>query len=116
MPPDADTVLMQEDCREEDGYVIIPPGIKQGANRRFAGEDIAEGDVILTAGTRLRPQEIGLAASIGRTELPVHNSVRVALFSTGDEIRDTGRDLPPGCIYDANRYSVAAALTGWDVQ
>ena len=110
MPPDADTVLMQEDCREEDGYVIIPPGIKQGANRRFAGEDITEGDVILTAGTRLRPQEIGLAASIGRTELPVYDSIRVALFSTGDEIRDTGEDLPPGCIYDANRYSVAAAL------
>ncbi|MGB0631455.1 MAG: gephyrin-like molybdotransferase Glp [Alphaproteobacteria bacterium] len=110
MPPEADTVLMQEDCREEDGHVVIPPGIKQGANRRFAGEDIAEGDVILTAGTRLRPQEIGLAASIGRTGLPVYDAVRVALFSTGDEVRDTGGDLPPGCIYDANRYSVAAAL------
>ena len=110
MPPGADTVLMQEDCREEDGHVVIPPGIKQGANRRFAGEDIAAGDVILTAGTRLRPQEIGLAASIGHTELPVFDPVRVALFSTGDEVRDTGADLPPGCIYDANRYSVGAAL------
>ena len=110
MPPGADTVLMQEDCREEDGSVIIPPGIKQGANRRFAGEDIAAGDVILTVGTRLRPQEIGLAASIGKTHLSVFAPVRVALFSTGDEVRDAGDDLPPGCIYDANRYSVAAAL------
>jgi molybdopterin molybdotransferase len=110
MPADGDTVLMQEDCREEDGHVIIPPGIKQGANRRFAGEDIADGDVILRSGTKLRPQEIGLAASIGIETLPVYKPVRVALFSTGDEVRDAGDELPPGCIYDANRYSVAAAL------
>ncbi|CAN0435750.1 unnamed protein product [Discosporangium mesarthrocarpum] len=110
MPEGADTVLMQEDCREDGGVVIIPPGIKQGANRRFAGEDIAAGDTILRAGTKLRPQEIGLAASIGRETLPVYRPVRVALFSTGDEVRDAGDTLPPGCIYDANRYSVAAAL------
>lgn len=110
MPADGDTVLMQEDCREEDGHVVIPPGIKRGANRRFAGEDIAAGDVILTAGTKLRPQEIGLAASIGVATLAVFKPVRVALFSTGDEVRDAGDELPPGCIYDANRYSVAAAL------
>lgn len=110
MPAGGDTVLMQEDCREEDGYVLIPPGIKQGANRRFAGEDIAAGDIILKVGTKLRPQEIGLAASIGIESLPVYKPVRVALFSTGDEVRDAGDDLPPGCIYDANRYSVAAAL------
>ena len=110
MPADGDTVLMQEDCREEDGHVVIPPGIKQGANRRFAGEDIAASDIILKAGTKLRPQEIGLAASIGIESLPVYKPVRVALFSTGDEVRDAGDELPPGCIYDANRYSSAAAL------
>ena len=110
MPDGLDTVLMQEDCRTEDGTVIIPPGIKQGANRRFAGEDIKAGEAILHAGTRLRPQDVGLAASIGRTELKVFAQLRVALFSTGDEVRDAGEALPPGCIYDANRYSVAAAL------
>jgi molybdopterin molybdotransferase len=114
MPADGDTVLMQEDCREDNqgdnAHVVIPPGIKQGANRRFAGEDIAAGDVILKAGTKLRPQEIGLTASIGLKTLAVYKPVRVALFSTGDEVRDAGEDLPPGCIYDANRYSVAAAL------
>lgn len=114
MPADGDTVLMQEDCREDsqggNAHVVIPPGIKQGANRRFAGEDIAAGDVILKAGTKLRPQEIGLTASIGLKTLVVYKPVRVALFSTGDEVRDAGEDLPPGCIYDANRYSVAAAL------
>ena len=114
MPADGDTVLMQEDCREDrqgdNTHVVIPPGIKQGANRRFAGEDVAAGDVILKAGTKLRPQEIGLTASIGLKTLSVYKPVRVALFSTGDEVRDAGEDLPPGCIYDANRYSVAAAL------
>jgi molybdopterin molybdotransferase len=114
MPADGDTVLMQEDCREDrqgdNTHVVIPPGIKQGANRRFAGEDIAVGDIILKAGTKLRPQEIGLTASIGLKTLSVYQPVRVALFSTGDEVRDAGEDLPPGCIYDANRYSVAAAL------
>lgn len=110
MPGGADTVLMQEDCREDGDTVIIPPGIKQGANRRFAGEDIEAGTTILKAGTRLRPQEVGLAASIGVGTLPVFKPVRVALFSTGDEVRDVGTDLPPGSIYDANRYSVAAAL------
>jgi len=114
MPADGDTVLMQEDCREDrqgdNTHVVIPPGIKQGANRRFAGEDIAAGGVILKAGTKLRPQEIGLTASIGLKTLSVYKPVRVALFSTGDEVRDAGEDLPPGCIYDANRYSVAAAL------
>jgi molybdopterin molybdotransferase len=110
MPEGADTVLMQEDCRAEDGAVVIPPGIKHGANRRFAGEDINTGETILTAGTRLRPQEVGLAASVGLGTLSVFKPVRVALFSTGDEVRDVGTDLPPGSIYDANRYSVAAAL------
>ena len=74
--------------------VIIPPGIKRGANRRRAGEDIAAGDIILHAGQRLRPQEIGLAASIGRTKILVFRKLRVALFSTGDEIRDIGEELP----------------------
>ena len=110
MPAGADTVLMQEDCRETADGVVIPPGIKSGANRRFAGEDIAAGEMILKTGNRLRPQEIGLAASIGRTSLLVYKPVHVALFSTGDEVRDAGDDLPPGCIYDANRYSVGAAL------
>lgn len=110
MPDGADTVLMQEDCRTEDGTVVIPPGIKQGANRRFAGEDIKTGETILTTGTKLRPQEVGLAASVGHATLSVFKPVRVALFSTGDEVRDVGTDLPPGSIYDANRYSVAAAL------
>jgi molybdopterin molybdotransferase len=110
MPEGPDTVLMQEDCRADGDHVIVPPGIKRGANRRSAGEDIAAGDVILHAGQRLRPQELGLAASVGRVEIEVYRRLRVALFSTGDEIREVGEDLPPGCVYDSNRYTVAAML------
>lgn len=110
--PGPDTVLMQEDCREEDGVVIIPPGIKRGANRRFAGEDIKNGDVILAAGRRLRPQDIGLAASVGLTSLWVYQPLKVAVFSSGDEVFEPGAVLPPGGIYDSNRFMVTALLEG----
>ncbi|HZT51556.1 MAG TPA: gephyrin-like molybdotransferase Glp [Stellaceae bacterium] len=112
MPEGLDTVLMQEDCRESEGTVSLPPGIKRGANRRKRGEDVAAGSVALAAGTRLRPQEIGLAAALGRTALPVYRRVTVALFSTGDEVREPGAELPSGAIYDANRYTLMALLGG----
>ena len=107
-----DTVMMQEDCRREGDTVIVAPGIARGANRRDAGEDIKRGATILARGARLRPQDIGLAASIGATELAVYQPLTVALFSTGDEIRDPGQDVPPGCVYDANRYTLTALLQG----
>jgi len=109
-----DTVLMQEDCTVEhdaDGeHVIIPVGIGKGANRRSRGEDVRAGATVLKAGQRLRPQEIGLAASIGLTSLTVYRPLRVAIMSTGDEIYEPGADLPSGGIYDANRYSLLALL------
>ena len=112
MPPGPDTVLMQEDCARDGEAVIIPPGIKRGANRRHAGEDIEAGAVVLTKGRRLRAQDVGLAASIGRAELEVYAPLSVALFSTGDEIREVTEALPPGCVYDANRYALAGLLDG----
>ncbi|MBT7291727.1 MAG: molybdopterin molybdotransferase MoeA [Rhodospirillaceae bacterium] len=108
--PGPETVLMQEDCREENGVVTIPPGIKRGANRRFAGEDIKRGATILSAGRRLKPQDIGLAASVGRTTLKVYKPLRVAVFSSGDEVFEPGETLPPGGIYDANRLMIIALL------
>lgn len=105
-----DTVMMQEDCREEDGKVILLPGIKPGANRRKAGEDVAIGDVVLQAGTRLEPQHIAILAAQGVAEIPVYRSLRVAILSTGDEVCEPGRDLPDGAIYDANRHMVMAML------
>jgi molybdopterin molybdotransferase len=103
-----DTVLMQEDCRLDGDDVIVPPGIKRGANRRNAGEDVKAGTTILTAGRALRPQDIGLAASVGRTELAVFRRLRVAIFSTGDEVYEPGAALGDGGIYDANRYVIAS--------
>jgi molybdopterin molybdotransferase len=112
MPEGADTVMMQEDCVAEDGRVRLKPGIRKGANRRHAGEDVAEGTIALTAGRRLSPADLGLAAALGWRELPVFRPLRVALMSTGDEICDPGGPLPPGAVYDANRFLLAALLAG----
>jgi molybdopterin molybdotransferase len=112
MPDGLDTVLMQEDCSEADGRVRIPTGIKRGANRRRAGEDVKAGSTVLRTGQRLRAQEVGLAASLGFAELSVFRRLRVAIFSTGDEVYDPGAELPAGSIYDANRYVLQALLDG----
>ncbi|MBT5751987.1 MAG: molybdopterin molybdotransferase MoeA, partial [Rhodospirillaceae bacterium] len=110
--PSPDTILMQEDCQEKDGMVIIPPGIQQGANHRKRGEDIAAGSTILRQGDRLRPQDVAIATSVGLSELEVFAPLRVALFSSGDEIRDPGTPLAAGAIYDSNRYCLRALLEG----
>jgi molybdopterin molybdotransferase len=107
MPEGADTVFMQEDVRTEDGVVIVPPGLKRGANRRLAGEDIARGAVALPAGRRLGPSHVALAAAVGLTALTVRRRVRVALFSTGDEIVEPGAPRPDAALYDANRRLLA---------
>jgi molybdopterin molybdotransferase len=112
MPEGTDTVMMQEDCAFEAGHVLLKPGISRGANRRYAGEDITEGEVALPAGQRLRAPDLGLAAALGNRELCVFRSLRVALLSTGDEVRDPGARLPRGTIYDANRFMLAALLAG----
>ncbi|MFL4986312.1 MAG: gephyrin-like molybdotransferase Glp [Xanthobacteraceae bacterium] len=110
MPHGADTVFMQEDCRAEVGVVVVPAGLKAGANRRLAGEDIRSGTVALPAGRRLAPQHLALAAAIGLTEISVRRRVRVALFSTGDEIVEPGLPLPAAALYDSNRRLLAAML------
>jgi molybdopterin molybdotransferase len=110
MPDGTDTVLMQEDCVAADGWVRLKPGIRKGANRRHAGEDVAAGQTALAAGRRLGPPDLGLAAALGHFELPVFRQLRVALLSTGDEVREPGASLPPGAIYDANRFMLKALL------
>lgn len=112
MPEGPDTVMMQEDCELEGGTVAIMPGIKRGANRRKKGEDVKKGAVILRCGSRLRAQDIGLAASVGLMSLEVYKPLSVALFSTGDELREPGQPLEKGCIYDTNRYTVNTLLQG----
>jgi len=110
MPAGADTVFMQEDCRAEGGCVIVPAGLKSGANRRLTGEDVRAGSVALPSGRRLGPQHVALAAALGLTELPVRRRVRVALFSTGDEIVEPGSRRPDAALFDANRRLLAEML------
>ena len=112
MPEGADTVMMQEDCVIDGGTVRIKPGIKKGANRRHAGEDVARGTVALSAGRRLMPADLGLAAALGQDVLSVFRPLKAALLSTGDEVCEPGTALAPGAIYDANRVMLRALLQG----
>ena len=110
MPDGADTVFMQEDVRVEDGKVVLPPGLKPGANVRAAGEDIPAGHVALRAGQRLRPQDVALAAAFGLTHLGVNRRIRVAVFSTGDELVSPGEYRAATQLFDSNRFMLMAML------
>ena len=111
MPVGLDTVVPQEFTKTEGTTVRIPAGVvRTGDNRRLAGEDLARGAAALRAGRLLRPADLGLLASLGRAEVPVFRKLRVAFFSTGDELRSIGEPLDAGCVYDSNRYTIWAML------
>lgn len=108
MPEGADTVFMQEDVREADGVAVLPPGLKPGANRRLKGEDVKAGSIVIPAGTRLGVQHLAMASAVGNTQVVVRRRLKIALFSTGDEIIEPGRLLTPAGTYDANRTLLRA--------
>ncbi|TPM43466.1 molybdopterin molybdotransferase MoeA [Mesorhizobium sp. B2-2-3] len=111
MPDGVDTVFMQEDVSiDGSGRILLPPGLKKGANVRPAGEDVALGEAVLPAGHRMRPQDIALAAALGFTELQVRRRIRVAVFSTGDEIVAPGDMRGPAQLFDSNRFMLTAML------
>ncbi len=112
MPPGADTVVMQERATEIDGGVRIAAGAvtKAGQNRRFAGEDVRQGQVVFRRGQPVRPAELGMIASLGVNEVTVYRRLRVAFFSTGDELKSIGTPLAAGEIYDSNRYTLYGML------
>lgn len=112
MPGGSDTCVMQEDVRRQGTSILVPPGLRRGANARPAGEDVAEGAVALAAGRRLGPAEIGLAAALGQHRLGVLPLPRVGVFSTGDELAEPGRRLGPAQTYDSNRFTLLALLGG----
>jgi len=111
MPEGADTVVVQEVARVDGETVLIPPGQKAGHNVRLAGEDLRAGRPAIGAGKLLRPAELGIVASLGIAEVSVRRHVRVALFSTGDELCSIGTPLFPGAVYDSNRYTLWGMLT-----
>ncbi len=113
MPPGCDSVVPQELVAHADAASItVAPGvIKAGDNRRFAGEDLKAGGAALRRGRVLRPADLGLLASLGIAEVPVQRRLRVAFFSTGDELRSIGEALDAGCVYDSNRYTLYGMLT-----
>ena len=111
MPDGADTVFMQEDVRiDEAGRVVLPAGLKPGANVRAAGEDIPAGSVALARGQRLRPQDVALAAAFGLTRIEVTRRIRVAVFSTGNELVSPGSPRQPAQLFDSNRFMLMAML------
>lgn len=110
MPAGCDTVIMQEHVEVISDSIRFGPGIKRGHNRRLAGEDLRIGQVVLPAGHLMRPADLGLVASLGIGEVRVYRKLRVAFFSTGDELASIGQPLAPGQVYDSNRYTLYGML------
>jgi molybdopterin molybdotransferase len=113
VPPGADTVVMQENCEETGGEVRVLKLPAQGANIRRRAQDVSTGQKVLGKGQRLRAQDLGLAASLGIARIAVYKKLKVAVMSTGDELRNPGDELGPGQIYNSNRYTMKSQLAAW---
>lgn len=115
MPDGSDTVVIQEHTEVSENLVSIGTDTKPGSNIRQAGEDIAIGDLVLEKGMKITPADLGLLASLGIAEIEVTRKLKVAFFSTGDELRSVGEELEEGMIYDSNRYTLYGMLSRLDV-
>jgi molybdopterin molybdotransferase len=116
MPAGTDTVVIQEVTRKEGDRVVVPAGQKKSQNVRYAGEDLKAGVPVLEAGKALRAAELGLIASLGKGEVSVKRKLRVAFFSTGDELASIGTPLKQGEVYDSNRYTLYGMLARLGVE
>jgi len=111
MPQGCYTVIPQELTTERDSHIRFKPDqLKAGENRRLRGEDLQQGKAAITAGRLLRPSDLGLAASLGISALPVRRKLKVAILSSGDELRSLNQMLDAGSVYDSNRYSLTGLL------
>ncbi len=116
IPQDADTVVVQERVLVENESIRFSDGPKRGMNMRYAGEDLKQGQIVLPAGHMMRAADLGLIASLGIGELEVYRKLRVAFFSTGDELVSIGQPLESGQVYDSNRYTLYGMLTRLGVE
>jgi molybdopterin molybdotransferase len=116
IPPGADCVAMQENCTQEQDMVTVSGSVQPGQNIRPRGQDIGDGDTVLVKGRVLRPQDLGLLASVGCARVNVFRPLRVAVLSTGDELFEPGATLPQGGIYNSNRYTLAGLLRSINVE
>lgn len=116
MPDGADAVVMQENCQVQDNRVSVKVPVEAGENVRRRGADVALGQVLLQAGHRLRPQDIGLIAATGQATVEVGRRPQVALMTTGDELVEPGQPLLPGQIYNSNYYTLAALLRALGIE
>ncbi len=116
MPENTDTVIMQEHVQKDGGNILVDNTNKLGQNVRQAGEDIATGEITLTRGNFISPAELGLLASVGISEVRVLKKIRIAFFSTGDELQPVGSVLEKGQIYDSNRYTLYGMLARLGVE
>jgi len=116
LPDATDTVVMQEQVRVEDGCAVVEAGHRAGQNVRAVGEDMRRGDLAVAAGKELQPAHLGLLASLGVGRVAVHRRPRVAIFSTGDELRPLGQPLAPGQVYDSNRHALRGMLARLGVE
>ncbi len=116
IPEGCDSVVMQEHVQASGSSVEIGEGHRRGQNIRLIGEDIAQNSTVLTKGQIIRPAEMGLLASLGFSDVTVYQKLKVALFSTGDELQEPGTQLAPGKIYNSNRYSLLGMLNELGVE